>query len=1123
MKKQNTALLVTSIFIAVMLSFSACSNVYSPSVAGEGNVTVSLSAGPSGRTLMPSALDFDRYEFTFKNGSNEYPFTVENGEGAIAGSFTFSVPVGSGYTLNVKAYKGTGEGKMLAAEGNSESFSVNGATSVTVKLTGNISDGETGTFSYYIQYPSNSWIERFVLVGPVGEIDLLSTEIQEGSPNVMMASVGVTAGWYGLELDLKDADGKLAYVDDMAVIYSDTTTFFGTAVSPVIISSAKFKDSPVVPGDGGERVWDWHGFDVEGASHWGDNDTSRGDFNPSGNYPYDRGRAVGTRYNSFTDAKGDTWTDVLKLEPPAETSANLYKYYDSGLAGYQPWTMIMTRPAAEAGSYRLSMQVWVENSDEAANIVWHNTKTWGSIEKSVPQREVWFTVEGTLSLGANDELGILARGDGIHNGLRSATIYIKDLQLSYEGEIIVDTNKDVKVTPDNLTLAIGTSRKLTANREVTWSCGDSLVATVDADGLVTAVGLGTAVITAASKEDSTKSATVTVNVVAELPKKHIAISFDDGPNSHFTPLFMDIFESKRANATFFCTGGNVDGNQELALNMVERGFEIGSHSYTHTTPSYLDDNEYNYAVLRNELIRTQIAIENATGKPATVFRAPTLTYENVLNSTGSNNEWQYNGVLERACASMGLALIDATGHQRGNYDWDGNFNADAIFERAISLAKDGGILLLHDSSDRTLEALPRILDWLKSENYEVHSVAEMTALKNIPSLIPGRIYYDFNDSAGIPNFQGPVVPVDEITITPSGGIVLSEEVNTITLSAAISPSNASLTNVYWYSDNDAVAAVDANGVVTAAGYGTAVIRAAAGTAVAKVTVTVDLPYIPPDPPDPPDPIEVDTINKWEDTDDFKLAGSTGSGYGTPSGAVSEVVSFDGFNNVLKLVPPAGGYPCDTNSGSNPLGGGCMVLTYRIPHTGTYTFSMEVFMAEGADDVNLFIYNCYGAWPVLNQKQYGWSYTGEWETVEFTAELKAGDVIGILGSNGSVGLRNATIYVKDFLLELDAADNPVIDIPGIAAPYDPVIKLAWDDDGKLITAGPVTVKKDGTVTIKAPDDLGMYMWWVDREAPVIGGPTFIFDTIGRVTGETYTVALWTGTESGGDAVKITVTK
>lgn len=79
----------------------------------------------------------------------------------------------------------------------------------------------------------------------------------------------------------------------------------------------------------------------------------------------------------------------------------------------------------------------------------------------------------------------------------------------------------VAVSPAAPTIAVGDQLQLiktvlpsTALQGVTWASDDTAVATVDANGLVTAVAVGDAVITATSTRDGTKTATSTVTVTA---------------------------------------------------------------------------------------------------------------------------------------------------------------------------------------------------------------------------------------------------------------------------------------------------------------------------------------------------------------------------------------------------------------------------------------------------------------------------------------------------------------------------------------------------------------------------------------------------------------------------------
>lgn len=88
-------------------------------------------------------------------------------------------------------------------------------------------------------------------------------------------------------------------------------------------------------------------------------------------------------------------------------------------------------------------------------------------------------------------------------------------------EVLPSTVTDVAVSPESATLDIGDDEQFTADvtafggadESVTWSSDDEAVATVDADGLVTAVGAGSATITATSDFDDTVFGSATVDVV----------------------------------------------------------------------------------------------------------------------------------------------------------------------------------------------------------------------------------------------------------------------------------------------------------------------------------------------------------------------------------------------------------------------------------------------------------------------------------------------------------------------------------------------------------------------------------------------------------------------------------
>ena len=117
----------------------------------------------------------------------------------------------------------------------------------------------------------------------------------------------------------------------------------------------------------------------------------------------------------------------------------------------------------------------------------------------------------------------------------------------------------------------------------------------------------------------------------------------------------------------------------------------------------------------------------------------------------------------------------------------------------------------------------------------------------------------------------PVITVKQITIqTGEGGIaaeVSLKQGETLPLKTAVSPADAKLPGILWSSDNEAVATVSSDGVVTAVGKGTCTITVeTVGTpsvkATLKVTVTVDeTPEEPPVEPGETIPVNGDAVDQ----------------------------------------------------------------------------------------------------------------------------------------------------------------------------------------------------------------------------------------------------------------------
>ena len=153
----------------------------------------------------------------------------------------------------------------------------------------------------------------------------------------------------------------------------------------------------------------------------------------------------------------------------------------------------------------------------------------------------------------------------------------------------------------------------------------------------------------------------------------------------------------------------------------------------------------------------------------------------------------------------------------------------------------------------------------------------------------------------------PTVPVEAITLDKDSLTLTAGTSETLT--ASVSPEDATDKTVTWTSDNDAVATV-ADGVVTAVAAGTATITAKAGEKTATCVVTVSAAEEP-DTPDTPSRPNGEVYNKDTDTDEAWSI-SNGGAYVTTVKLTGATVKSVQWNNGTCNVVLASDTAADAN-------------------------------------------------------------------------------------------------------------------------------------------------------------------------------------------------------------------
>jgi cellulose synthase/poly-beta-1,6-N-acetylglucosamine synthase-like glycosyltransferase/peptidoglycan/xylan/chitin deacetylase (PgdA/CDA1 family)/spore germination protein YaaH len=194
----------------------------------------------------------------------------------------------------------------------------------------------------------------------------------------------------------------------------------------------------------------------------------------------------------------------------------------------------------------------------------------------------------------------------------------------------------------------------------------------------------------------------------------VAITFDDGPSPEWTPKVLDILKAAHVKAAFFLVGVNAERYPGLVKRIVAEGHEIGNHTYYHPNLALCWPEH-----VRVELNATQLLIETITGRSTTLFRPP-------YGADTSPSQISELVPLKIAQDLNYLCVLENIDPQ----DW-AKPGADIILRRIKQQRRDGNIILLHDAGgdrSQTVEALPKILDWLHTRGDTIVPLSTLLGL-----------------------------------------------------------------------------------------------------------------------------------------------------------------------------------------------------------------------------------------------------------------------------------------------------------------------------------------------------------------------------------------------------------
>lgn len=150
-----------------------------------------------------------------------------------------------------------------------------------------------------------------------------------------------------------------------------------------------------------------------------------------------------------------------------------------------------------------------------------------------------------------------------------------------------------------------------------------------------------------------------------------ALTFDDGPDPHYTPRLLDLLRQYQAKATFFVVGEHAASHPELIQRIHDEGHLIGIHNYIHKTNWLMRPR-----TVRDQIQRTGQIIHEVTGVKTCYYRPP----------WGIMNLFDFFSKKERKIV-LWSSMFE---------DWRSRVGAQRLTERMLKELRGGEVMLLHD-------------------------------------------------------------------------------------------------------------------------------------------------------------------------------------------------------------------------------------------------------------------------------------------------------------------------------------------------------------------------------------------------------------------------------------------
>ncbi|WP_307343086.1 polysaccharide deacetylase family protein [Metabacillus malikii] len=212
-------------------------------------------------------------------------------------------------------------------------------------------------------------------------------------------------------------------------------------------------------------------------------------------------------------------------------------------------------------------------------------------------------------------------------------------------------------------------------------------------------------INAEEKEQPKETANPASNVVY--------LTFDDGPHE-VSDEILTVLDEYNAKATFFMLDGKMKEYPNAVKQMVKNGHSVGLHGVTHDRKKFYQSSK---SVL-GEMNQARQTVFELTGVKTDLIRTPYGSYPHMTDT------------YKQAVSNEGYKLWDWNIDSR---DWqlrNERFVTSVIEQLGYERHPDEPIVILLHERPETLKHLPKLLEYLKKQKYELKALdSSMTPIQ----------------------------------------------------------------------------------------------------------------------------------------------------------------------------------------------------------------------------------------------------------------------------------------------------------------------------------------------------------------------------------------------------------